>query len=189
MVTENHHLPLCSCLLSRVNESVVRLCPGLLPVFLHIPFYFPFPLDFTELVLGVLSCHNTIFLGTGKSGDDQGESEGSMTPSFKPSLTNSFIDSCSSGVRGRLYRLNGFASPVSISWTHFQRGGKPTLTLKTDSMASFMIFFRHSPKVLVVSSSVVTLLLVAAVDASSCKISSLCTQCTGWMQGGLRCFG
>jgi hypothetical protein len=57
---QKDHLLLCSCLSSHVNESVVRLCPGPLPAFLHIPFYFPFPLDFTELVPSILSRHTDL---------------------------------------------------------------------------------------------------------------------------------
>jgi hypothetical protein len=61
------------CLLSfRVNESVVRLRPGPLPASIRVLFYFHFPfplsLDFTELVLGVLSRHTAVVLDNDSKG-------------------------------------------------------------------------------------------------------------------------
>src|SRR6266702_3375943 len=107
------------------------------------------------------------FFGTGKRGEDQGESEGSMTPLFSPSSTNCLIASCSTGVRGRPYFLTSFASPTSMSWTHFQRGGKPTLSLKAPGKVSFTTFFTCSPKVFLTTSSVTLLLSFDFVEASS----------------------
>src|SRR6266702_4830563 len=107
------------------------------------------------------------FFGTGKRGKDQGESEGSMTPSFNPSSTNCLMDSCSTGVRGRPYFLTGFASPTSMLWTHFQRGGKPTLSLKAPGKVSFTTFFTRSPKVFLTTSSVALLPSFNFVEVSS----------------------
>lgn len=119
------------------------------------------------------------FLGTGNRGTDQGESNGSITPSFKPSLINSFIDSCSGGVKGQPNHLIGFASLVSISWTHFQSGRKPTLSLKMEGTASLTIFFSFSPK----DTSLVCLLATIRIPSHAVSV-----QCRLNVRGPI-CFG
>lgn len=104
------------------------------------------------------------FFGTGRSGDDHGESDCLIT---RPSSTNFLIDSCSGGERGQPYFLIGFVSPTSMSCTHFCSGGKPTLSLKTEGNAFFTVHFRRSLKVSRTDGNVLMLPLIVWTESSS----------------------
>ncbi|KAJ7172947.1 hypothetical protein C8R43DRAFT_677147 [Mycena crocata] len=78
------------------------------------------------------------FFGASRMGEDQGDSDSSITPDLRPSSTKVLMACCSMGECGRPRMRTGCASPVSIRCTQRRKGRYQIWTASNASSKAFL---------------------------------------------------